>query len=139
MAEGNWWGTPIPFEYLEKFAGLVDYRPWLPEPPREEGGGQSAIINKPNPTFALYAPKPNPATKELKITYSLSSRCKSELIIWDVSGRIVTKTTEEKEPGQYEYLWQGKDQRGKAVPNGIYFVRLKAENNLQTQKITLTR
>ena len=94
---------------------------------------------KPTQTFSLLYPKPNPAKREVRIAYSLPNQCKAELVICDASGRIITKTTEEKESGQYEYLWQGKDQRGKAVPNGIYFVRLKTGNNLHTQKITITR
>lgn len=140
MAEYNWWGTEKPDGNSEKFAGLVDYNPWLTEAPEGEGeGGQSANIIKPIPLFALYAPKPNPAKREIRIAYSLSNQCKSELIICNISGRIVTKIIEEKDIGNYEYLWDGKDQKGKVVPNGIYFVRLKAGDNLQTQKITLAR
>lgn len=136
-AELNWWGTSAPYEHPEKFIGLVDYDPWLTEPLEE--GGQSADITKLTLTFNLFSPKPNPAKGKVRIVYSLPNQCKSELIICDASGRIITKTTEDKEPGQYEYLWHGKDQKGKAVPSGIYFVRLRAGNNIQTQKITLTK
>ena len=136
-AQLNWWGTPTPDQFPSRFIGWVIYRPWLLGPP--EGGGQSANVMNPPPIFALYSPKPNPAKQFVKITYSLPSREKAGLFICDASGRIITKTTEEKELGRYEYLWQGKDQRGKEVPNGIYIVRLKAGNNLQTQKITLVR
>jgi len=137
-AELNWWGTDDPSRFPEKFIGFVDYDPWLTSPIEEEGG-QSANIIKPTPTFALYSPKPNPASGEVKITYSLPSRCKSELIIGDVSGRIITKRTEEKDAGYYEYLWQRKTQSGRTVSNGVYIIRLKTGDNLQTQKITLVR
>lgn len=150
LAQMNWWGIDRPNMYPERFVGPVDFNYWLTEPPpppppddstEEGGGGQSADANiiKPTPTFALYTPKPNPAAHEVRIAYSLPSRCKSELIIWDVSGRIVTKITEDKDAGNYKYLWNGKDQREKIVPNGIYIVRLKAGNNLQTKKIILAR
>jgi hypothetical protein len=140
MAQYNWWGVADPIPFLWKFLGPVAYDPWLTEEPEGQGGGgQSAGIIKPTLTFALYNPKPNPASKEVRIVYSLPSRCESELIIWDISGRIIAKTTDEKDAGNYEYLWNGKDQRGKEVPNGIYLVRFKAGNNLQTQKVALAR
>ncbi|MEO0114400.1 MAG: T9SS type A sorting domain-containing protein, partial [candidate division WOR-3 bacterium] len=98
-------------------------------------------VNEPqtNQTATFLELKPNPSSKEVKITYSIPARHKIELIICDASGRIITRRTEEKDAGQYEYIWYGKDQKGKIVPNGIYFVRLKAGNNLQTQKLTLVQ
>jgi parallel beta-helix repeat protein len=131
----NWWGSDSPDE--EKFYGQVSYDPWLTEPP--EGGGQSANIFTPPFTFALYSPKPNPARSLIRITCSLPDRCKTELVICDATGRMVMKLTEEKEAGHYEYLWHGKDQSGKKVSEGVYFIRLKANENLQTRKIVLTR
>ncbi len=149
-AHVNWWGINRPDMYPERFVGPVDFRYWLTEPPpppppedstEEGGGGQSdnANILKPTLTFALNNPKPNPTKGEVRISYSIPSRCISELIIWDISGRIVTKIIEEKDAGNYEFLWKGKNQRERTVPNGIYLVRLKAGNNSQTQKITIAR
>jgi parallel beta-helix repeat protein len=138
-AEMNWWGTDRPDTLRWKFLGLVDYDPWLRRPPEKGGGAQSASIIKPTPAFTLYAPRPNPAIRTVKIAYSIPNRCKTELIICDASGRVITKRTEESDAGSYEYLWNRKDQRGKEVPNGIYIIRLKAGDNLQTQKLTLAR
>jgi hypothetical protein len=137
-AELNWWGMANPTLLARtKFYGAVDYIPYLTSEPR--GGGQSANTFKPTPTFALYMPRPNPAKNVVRIAYSLPNRCKSELIICDILGRIITNITEDKDAGSYEYFWKGKDQRGKEVSNGIYIVRLKAENNIKTQKIALAR
>jgi len=131
----NWWGTDHPDP--NKFVDNVLYEPWRTHPP--EGGGQSAGTITTTPSFALYAPKPNPTNKDVRIAYSLPNRCKAELIIYNASGRIITKTAEEKEAGHYEYLWNRKDIRYRDVPNGVYFVRLQAGNNLSTQKVLLTR
>jgi len=131
----NWWGTDEPDS--TKFLGLVDYKPWLIEPP--EDGGQSAGIIITTPAFALYTPKPNPATNKVKISYSLPNRYKTELVLYDVFGRIVSKMTEEKDAGYYEYLWHMRDNGGKEVSSGIYFVKLQAGSNLGTRKILITR
>lgn len=137
-AEYNWWGVSDPRPYRQqKFLGLVDYIPWLTTEPQD--GGQSANVFRATPTFVLYMPKPNPAKNSVKITYSLPNRCKSELVICDILGRIITNLTENKDAGTYEYLWQGKDQRGKAVPNGVYLVRLKTSDKLSIRKVVLSR
>jgi hypothetical protein len=128
----NWWGVDPPIR--EKFVGNVDYSYWLPGPPEGKGGGQSAGTITTTPSFALYAPKPNPASRDVKIAYSLPSRCKAELYIYNASGRIMTKYTEEKEAGYYEYLWNSRE-----IPNGVYIVRLTANNNLCTQKLVISR
>ena len=125
-AKDNWWGTDEPDP--EKFLGLVAYHPLLPHPP--ESGGQSAgIVNTAYP-FMLYAPKPNPTSRAVKIAYSLPCKCQAELIIYNASGRIITKTVEGKEAGRYEYLWNNHK-----FPNGIYIIRLKADNKFASQKV----
>jgi len=122
----NWWGTDEPAP--DKFGGIVNYEPWLKEPP--EGGGQSAgTINIAYP-FMLYAPKPNPTSREVKIAYSLPNRCHAELIIYNTSGRVITKTVEDKEAGCYEYTWNNHK-----FPNGVYIIRLKADNKFASQKV----
>jgi hypothetical protein len=131
-AELNYWGTEDPSEYSEKFYGLVDYRPWLTGPP--EGGGQSAGIITTSPRFFLSKPKPNPASKDVKIVYSLPTQGKTELVIYNAMGRIMTKVTEDKSPGLYEYIWNSHD-----YPNGVYIIRLKANNDIGTQKIVLSK
>ncbi len=73
-AKYNWWGTDNPD--ANKFIGLVDYEPFLSKPP--EDGGQSAGITSTSPIFFLSKPKPNPASKDVKIVYSLPTQCKTE-------------------------------------------------------------
>jgi hypothetical protein len=56
-AEKNWWGTDKPDS--NKFIGLVDFYPWLTEPP-EDGGEQSAgTINPTYPFILLYFMRQN--------------------------------------------------------------------------------
>jgi len=126
----NWWGIEEPNP--DKFIGLIKYNPWLTNPP--EGGGQSAGIRTTKSLFTLYAPKPNPATNAVKIAYSLPNRCKTEFIIYNSTGQIVTKSVEDKDAGRYEYLGNSKD-----FPNGVYIIRLKANDKLGTQKVVISK
>lgn len=129
-ALNNWWGTEEPNP--DKFIGLVKYNPWLSAPP-EDGEQSAGIINTTYP-FILYAPKPNPATKDVKIAYSLPSRCKTEFIIYNAAGQIMTKSVEEKEAGRYEYLWNSRE-----FPNGVYIIRLRANDKFCTQKVVISK
>jgi hypothetical protein len=129
-ALNNWWGTEEPNP--DKFIGLVKYNPWLSAPP-EDGEQSAGIINTTYP-FILYAPKPNPASKDVKIVYSLPTQCKTELVIYNAMGRVITKVIEEKEAGRYEYLWNSRE-----YPNGVYIIRLKANDKLGTQKVVISK
>jgi len=82
----------------------------------------------------LYAPKPNPTSRVVKIVYSLPNRCQAELVIYNITGRVITKTAEVKEAGYYEYSWNSRE-----FPNGVYIIKLKADNNLSTQKIVISK
>lgn len=56
----------------------------------------------------------------------------SRLEIYDVTGK---KITEVKKSGNNDKLvWNGKDRYGKAVPSGIYFLRMKTEQGTFTRK-----
>ncbi|MDD5551091.1 MAG: clostripain-related cysteine peptidase [Candidatus Omnitrophica bacterium] len=58
---------------------------------------------------------PNPFQKELHITNMGSE---SEAIIYDISGRIVKKLS------LRESVWDGKDESGKTIHSGIYFLKI---------------
>ena len=50
-----------------------------------------------------------------------------------------TLVDEEKLPGNYRVIWDGKDEAGKEVASGIYFYRLKVGENSITKRMVLLR
>ncbi len=53
---------------------------------------------------------------------------RTTLKIYNILGQLVrTLVDEEKLPGRYEVVWDGKDDRGKEVTSGVYFYRLETE------------
>ena len=46
---------------------------------------------------------------------------------------------EEKLPGNYNIIWDGKDDIGKEVASGIYFYQLKTKDYTATKKMVLLR
>jgi flagellar hook assembly protein FlgD len=46
---------------------------------------------------------------------------------------------EEKSPGHYSVLWNGKDGNGSILPSGIYFYSISAGPYTQIKKMVLLR
>jgi hypothetical protein len=64
----------------------------------------------------------------------------TSLVIYNILGQKVrTLVDEEKSPGNYQVIWDRKDQRGNEVSSGIYFYQLKAGNYKETRKMSLLR
>ena len=97
--------------------------------------------------FELGQNYPNPFNPLTTIPFKAGSRklgagslTRTTLKIYNVLGQLVkTLVDEEKSPGNYQVIWDGKDQRGNEVSSGIYFYQLKAGNYKETRKMSLLR
>jgi len=108
--------------------------------PKSEAGKSFTISpNYPNPWRATAS---EPTTK---FNYSLSGEAFVTAAIYDLLGRRVSFLQKGKQSaGAHFLLWDGKDDRGAALPNGIYLLSLKIvfQNGRQqtaTQKIALIK
>jgi len=95
------------------------------------------IIHAPTPeSFALHQNYPNPFNPETRIRFDLTKPGKVELAIYDLTGRQVRLLlSESRAAGTYSVTWDGRDNRGKLVPSGIYFYRLKVGDAVQTRRM----
>jgi hypothetical protein len=59
------------------------------------------------------------------------------LLVHDLRGRIVRQL--EVAPGGSSASWDGRDQRGRALPAGVYFLRLAGGGSGEARKVTLLR
>ena len=87
---------------------------------------------------------PNPFTKEAIIHYSVSGvggkQTAVSVKICDRTGRLVkTLVNEEVAEGNYTIRWDGTDNKGNRLCEGIYFIRLNAGMIRQTKKIVLMK
>ncbi len=88
----------------------------------------------------LYAPQPNPARTRVAIRYSLCADTRVRLSVHDLTGRVVrTLCASNVRRGAYSIKWDGRDQTGRSLANGIYFVRLVAGSYRSTEKVVLQR
>jgi hypothetical protein len=90
--------------------------------------------------FALYQNYPNPFNPNTAISFTLSSRSRVSLDIYNILGQNVRGLINQEMPaGDYKVVWDGKDNSGKSVSTGIYLYRLNAGEFAQTRKMVLLK
>ncbi|MFN8586986.1 MAG: cytochrome c peroxidase [Candidatus Eisenbacteria bacterium] len=87
----------------------------------------------------LYASMPNPfrAQAATQIRYDLYLPTTVKLVLYDAAGRVVRKLVDQpmQLAGSYSVTWDGRDERGNAVSEGIYFYRLDAGGVAKTNRV----
>ncbi len=91
-------------------------------------------------SFELKANYPNPFNPETSIKFLLAEEQQVQLYIFDASGRLVRTLLEGSFPkGERKISWNGRDDRGIAVANGVYLYKLIVGQQSQTRKMVLLR
>ncbi len=90
--------------------------------------------------FQLQQNYPNPFNPSTTIQYRLPAATFVELSIFNSLGKEIRRLIEgEKPAGEYEATWDGRDQRGRQAPSGVYFYRLKAGDFTEVREMALMR
>jgi hypothetical protein len=88
----------------------------------------------------LYQNYPNPFNPETRIQYALSQETAVSLTIYNALGqKIATLVDKEQSAGVYLITWDGTDEQGRAVSNGIYLYKMQAGDFAATRKMVLMR
>lgn len=91
-------------------------------------------------SIEFYEPVPNLFSDAVDLSYFLPSAMHVSLVIYDITGRLVTKLVEgEVEAGVHTLRWDGRDNVNRRCASGIYFVRFEADKYLATKKVVLIR
>jgi len=91
------------------------------------------------PGWAL-ALSPNPAPGEAAVAFAVPRASAARLRVYDAAGRLVrTLHDGPAEAGAGLLRWDGRDGRGRAVADGVYFCRLEAAGRTLTRKLLLVR
>ena len=97
----------------------------------------SAAIDIPGAAAVVVA-APNPFNPATQISYGIDRAGSVDLRIMDARGALVrTLFTGSRDIGHYSERWDGRDDSGRAVAAGVYFVRLTAPSGQWTTKVTL--
>ena len=132
-AQDNYWGTADSAAIAAQIEGAVAWVPFR----TEEGGAKAVVL----PTdFALYPAYPNPFNAEVALSFDLPEEVSVALVLYDALGRPVRRLVEGPlAAGRYRFVWDGRDQGGRAVASGVYFYRLAADSFVGVGRLALVR
>jgi len=83
---------------------------------------------------------PNPFSDKTTISFNLQEESIVSLDIFNIEGRnIRTLINSKLKSGNHDFIWNGTDNRGNVVSEGVYFYRLRTESNSTTRKVLVVR
>lgn len=119
---------------------------------QEVGGGsgsgckkncpQESVTGVPVVDTALMAPAPNPFADRVQLEYALVEDQHVRMSIYDVTGRRVLEVCDGAYPaGIHRFVWDGTDESGARVSQGIYLVRMATSTGYSgtVKVLSLTR
>ncbi len=142
-AQGNYWqlntGSPNYYPKPTRISGAVDYTYAL-------SAGPSPVSSQPEPmpdekvVTGMEKAHPNPFNPTVHIPYSVARSMDVRIDIFDVSGRMVRALVHERaEKGKHIATWDGRNDAGAPVATSVYFARMRAGDQVQTQKLVLLK
>jgi DNA-binding beta-propeller fold protein YncE len=91
------------------------------------------------PRVHLEVPRPNPFNPSTTIAYTHGGGV-LDVAIYDVRGRLVRALLSGPlAAGRGTITWDGKDDRGNASASGLYFVQMRSQEQVRTEKAVLVR
>ncbi len=106
-----------------------------PDPDKQDMSG-GAVVN----TFVLQQNYPNPFNPTTTIPYQLPETCQMTIKIYNIMGQIVTTLVDGTQPaGAHLLHWNGQDDFGRMVGNGVYWIHMQAGQFVTKRKVVLLR
>ena len=105
-------------------------------------GGLDHAINVEDYSNALMKVKvfPNPFTTRTAVEFELLTAANISIQIYDLTGKCVKSVGKTKfTQGLHKVYWDGKNDTGNVMDNGIYIFELRSENFITKDKIILCR
>lgn len=93
-------------------------------------------------SFKLESNYPNPFNPETIIHYTLNNPAPeaTQLIIFNSLGQSIRQLVNEKQvSGNYQVIWDGKDDGGRPAASGVYYYQLSSGQKKAVQKMILLR
>lgn len=92
--------------------------------------------------YGLMQNYPNPFNSETTISYELPEAGRVKLAVYDLSGQEIKILTDQEYQlaGQYQAIWDGRDDNGRPASSGLYLCRLEVANQFSyTRKMVFSK
>ena len=104
------------------------------------GASSTGLGDKPTAHVALGSPRPNPSSGDARFAVELTTESDVLLSVHDISGRTVATLHRGRlAAGARDFVWRGVDDAGRRTPDGVYFVRLRVDGVVKSQRVTVLR
>jgi hypothetical protein len=92
------------------------------------------------PRLTLAQNEPNPFNPSTRIRFTLEAEGPVRLTVFDLKGKAVRRILDEvRGEGDHETTWDGRDDRGRRLPSGLYLYRLEADDQRLARKMMLLK
>jgi hypothetical protein len=86
--------------------------------------------------FGSVSACPNPFRSQTRVAYSLAEPGPVKLSVYDLQGRLVRSLLEASPAsGERSLVWNGRDDLGRPVPSGVYFLQMASGRVAGTTKV----
>ena len=134
---GNLWGSQNPDTIIMNGDKEVTAN-FIPDTYVEEHK-----LSQSNGTYFTIFPNPSNGITEMRYYIQDASSVNQDILlhIYDVTGKLIKDlSTQHAATGYHSSItWDGRDGTGKAMPNGIYFIKFTAGEYRETLKLLLVR
>jgi N-acetylneuraminic acid mutarotase len=131
------------------FGGIIVSYPWIPSVATVEEYDPSSdqftnveswsLVQPPN-QFLLFQNYPNPFNVSTTIEYYLPLSGYLNIRVWNLLGQPVKELENNfQDKGSYKILWDGKDNSGKNVPEGMYILELSLNDYKQYKNMIIIK
>jgi cyclophilin family peptidyl-prolyl cis-trans isomerase len=95
--------------------------------------------NMVQPKLKIISLYPNPVLDRATLVYSTKAKQAVQVSVYDLKGRLVKTEKLNSKTGNNQWSWDRKDANKKAIPAGIYLIRLSAGTAHSLQKAIVLR
>jgi len=83
---------------------------------------------------------PNPFNPETTISFGMHKAGRVEVVVYNILGqKVKTLLSENRDAGNHQVVWNGKDASNKNVASGVYFYKMTTGNYTKTSKMILMK
>lgn len=141
-----WYGPHVVAVYVNPAPFTIEYcpKPYDPDPlipgnQKDPQLGGAAL--RPVDADYLAPAMPNPFNPQTVLSFGLKSAACVTLAIYDVNGRLIRSiySNEMLNAGRYSKIWDGKDDAGRLMASGVYFLVFRGGEITKNQKLILVR
>ncbi|MBO8130164.1 MAG: PKD domain-containing protein [Candidatus Marinimicrobia bacterium] len=83
---------------------------------------------------------PNPFNSQVNIQIKIPEDLGIKLLVYDINGNLISTLVNRLLPaGTYNVIWDGKNDCGRSITSGVYFVKMISNNLLSTKKVVVIK